>query len=190
MDRYWRAANYLSVGQIYLLDNPLAPRAADPRAHQAAAARPLGHDAGAELHLRPHEPDHPGARPEHDLRLRSGPRRAGHGRERVPRGHVQRALPGDLRRRRGDAGGCSSSSRSRAGSRATSLPRSRARSTRAASSATPSPTPSARPSTTPTCSSPASSATARPRPGRSRRRGTRTSSSTRRATAPSCRSCT
>ena len=22
MDRYWRAANYLSVGQIYLLDNP------------------------------------------------------------------------------------------------------------------------------------------------------------------------
>src|ERR1700757_2379089 len=23
MDAYWRAANYLSVGQIYLLDNPL-----------------------------------------------------------------------------------------------------------------------------------------------------------------------
>jgi xylulose-5-phosphate/fructose-6-phosphate phosphoketolase len=23
MDRWWRAANYLSVGQIYLLDNPL-----------------------------------------------------------------------------------------------------------------------------------------------------------------------
>ena len=23
MDRYWRAANYISVGQIYLLDNPL-----------------------------------------------------------------------------------------------------------------------------------------------------------------------
>ena len=23
MDRYWRAANYLSVGQIYLLNNPL-----------------------------------------------------------------------------------------------------------------------------------------------------------------------
>lgn len=22
MDAYWRAANYLSVGQIYLLDNP------------------------------------------------------------------------------------------------------------------------------------------------------------------------
>ena len=23
LHRYWRAANYLSVGQIYLLDNPL-----------------------------------------------------------------------------------------------------------------------------------------------------------------------
>ena len=23
IDAYWRAANYLSVGQIYLLDNPL-----------------------------------------------------------------------------------------------------------------------------------------------------------------------
>jgi xylulose-5-phosphate/fructose-6-phosphate phosphoketolase len=23
LDRYWRAANYLSIGQIYLLDNPL-----------------------------------------------------------------------------------------------------------------------------------------------------------------------
>ena len=23
LDRYWRAANYLTVGQIYLLDNPL-----------------------------------------------------------------------------------------------------------------------------------------------------------------------
>ena len=27
MDAYWRAANYLSVGQIYLRDNPLLKRA-------------------------------------------------------------------------------------------------------------------------------------------------------------------
>ena len=27
IDAYWRAANYLSVGQIYLLDNPIAARA-------------------------------------------------------------------------------------------------------------------------------------------------------------------
>ena len=26
MDAYWRAANYLSVGQIYLYDNPLLNR--------------------------------------------------------------------------------------------------------------------------------------------------------------------
>ena len=26
MDAYWRAANYLSVGQIYLKDNPLLSR--------------------------------------------------------------------------------------------------------------------------------------------------------------------
>jgi len=26
IDAYWRAANYLSVGQIYLLDNPLLRR--------------------------------------------------------------------------------------------------------------------------------------------------------------------
>ena len=71
---------------------------------------------------------------------------------------------------------CSASSRSRAASRATSRPRRRARSTRAASSATRSRTRTAPRSTTPTCSSRASSATARRRPGRSRRAGTRTSS--------------
>ena len=27
IDAYWRAANYLSVGQIYLLDNPLLRQA-------------------------------------------------------------------------------------------------------------------------------------------------------------------
>ena len=26
IDAYWRAANYLSVGQIYMLDNPLLRR--------------------------------------------------------------------------------------------------------------------------------------------------------------------
>ena len=30
MDAYWRAANYLSVGQIYLLDNPLLRRPLQP----------------------------------------------------------------------------------------------------------------------------------------------------------------
>ena len=47
IDAYWRAANYLSVGQIYLLDNPLLREPLQARPHQAAAARALGHDARA-----------------------------------------------------------------------------------------------------------------------------------------------
>ena len=48
IDAWWRAANYLSVGQIYLLGEPAAAGAAAARARQAAPARPLGHDARAE----------------------------------------------------------------------------------------------------------------------------------------------
>ncbi|HFD78837.1 MAG TPA: phosphoketolase family protein [Gammaproteobacteria bacterium] len=40
MDAWWRAANYLSVGQIYLLDNPLLR---EPLAPQHIKARLLGH---------------------------------------------------------------------------------------------------------------------------------------------------
>ena len=58
IDAYWRAANYLSVGQIYLLDNPLLREPLTAGAHQAAPARPLGHHAGPELHLRAPEPRH------------------------------------------------------------------------------------------------------------------------------------
>ena len=63
MDAYWRAANYLSVGQIYLKDNPLLREPLRARARQAPAARPLGHDPGPELHLRPPQPRDPAARP-------------------------------------------------------------------------------------------------------------------------------
>jgi xylulose-5-phosphate/fructose-6-phosphate phosphoketolase len=45
LDRYWLAANYLSVSQIYLMDNLCCERAA-AWAHQAAPPRALGHDAG------------------------------------------------------------------------------------------------------------------------------------------------
>ena len=102
MDRYWRAANYLSVGQIYLLDNPLLR---EPLTLEHIKPRLLGHwgtTPRSEFHLRPHEQDHPEPRPGRHLRVRAGARRAGHGRERVPRGDVQRALLGHLRRRRGD----------------------------------------------------------------------------------------
>ena len=35
LDAYWRAANYLAAGQLYLLDNPLLREPLTPRAHQA-----------------------------------------------------------------------------------------------------------------------------------------------------------
>jgi xylulose-5-phosphate/fructose-6-phosphate phosphoketolase len=50
---YWRAANYLSVGQIYLYDNPLL-REPLTMAH----VKPLGNDPGPKLHLRASEPGH------------------------------------------------------------------------------------------------------------------------------------
>ena len=55
---YWRAANYLSVGQIYLYDNPLLREPLTAGPCEAARGRPLGYDAGAEFHLRPPEPRH------------------------------------------------------------------------------------------------------------------------------------
>jgi xylulose-5-phosphate/fructose-6-phosphate phosphoketolase len=40
IDAYWRAANYLAVGQIYLLDNPLVR---EPLRHEHVKPRLLGH---------------------------------------------------------------------------------------------------------------------------------------------------
>ena len=40
IDAYWRAANYLSVGQIYLLDNPLLR---EPLRAEHVKPRLLGH---------------------------------------------------------------------------------------------------------------------------------------------------
>ena len=40
IDAYWRAANYLSVGQIYLLDNPLLTK---PLKLEHVKRRLLGH---------------------------------------------------------------------------------------------------------------------------------------------------
>src|SRR5260370_40378601 len=40
MDGYWRASNYLSVGQIYLLDNPLLK---EPLKREHVKPRLLGH---------------------------------------------------------------------------------------------------------------------------------------------------
>ena len=96
LDAYWRAANYLSVGQVYLLDNPLLR---EPLRREHIKPRLLGHfgtTPGLNLiyvHLNR-------AIRQRDLRrdLRHGPRAWGPGarRERLPRRDVQRALPGRL----------------------------------------------------------------------------------------------
>ena len=56
VDAWWRAANYLSVGQIYLRDNPLLK---EPLRREHIKARLLGHwgtTPGLKLHLRASEP--------------------------------------------------------------------------------------------------------------------------------------
>ena len=40
LDAYWRAANYISVGQLYLKDNPLLRR---PLESSDVKAKPIGH---------------------------------------------------------------------------------------------------------------------------------------------------
>ena len=59
LDAYWRAANYLSVGQIYLLDNPLLREPLAPEHVKPRLLGHLGHDARAQPHLRAHEPRDP-----------------------------------------------------------------------------------------------------------------------------------
>ena len=122
MDRYWRAANYLSVGQIYLLDNPLL-------------REPLTLE-----HIKPRLLGHWGTTPglnfiyvhmnriirTHDLTRSTSAGRGTAGRA-WSRTRISKARTASSTRRspttpRG-CGGCSSSSRSRAESRATSRPR-------------------------------------------------------------------
>ena len=79
MDAYWRAANYLTVGQIYLQDNPLLET---PLKLEHIKPRLLGHwgtTTGINFHLCPSEPADQRARSEHDLCHRSGSWRPGPG---------------------------------------------------------------------------------------------------------------
>ncbi len=98
------AGGQLPVGRADLPDGqPAAARAAAARAREAAAARPLGHDPGTELRLRPPQPGDHGPRPGHDVRHRPRPRRPRARRLGLARGHLQRGLPGHRPRR---ATGC------------------------------------------------------------------------------------
>ena len=100
IDAYWRAANYLSVGQIYLLDNPLLR---EPLRPEHVKPRLLGHfgtTPGLNL-VYAHLNRAIRAR-DLDTIFVTGPGHGGPGerRQRLPRGHLQRALPGHRRRTR------------------------------------------------------------------------------------------
>src|SRR6187401_196709 len=96
LDRYWRAANYLSVGQIYLLDNPLLREQLLPEHVKPRLLGHFGTTPGLNLlyaHLNR-------LIKERDLSVLfvTGP---GHGCEHLPRGHVLRGLSGDHQGRGG-----------------------------------------------------------------------------------------
>lgn len=153
LNAYWRAANYLSVGQIYLLDNPLLR---EPLTLEHVKPRLLGHWGTT-----------PGlnfvyAHLNRLIRARglevlyvAGPGHGGPGM--VANTYLGAPTPSSTRtsrRARTGCGGCSGSSRSPAASPATSPRRPPARSTREASWAIRWRTPSGRRSTTPGCWSP------------------------------------
>ena len=104
LDAWWRAANYLAVGQIYLMDNPLLR---EPLASEHIKPRLLGHWGTTPgltflwAHLnRRHRP----RRPRRALRHRPRARRPGRGGDGVPGGHVLGAVRARHRRRRGHEG--------------------------------------------------------------------------------------
>ena len=72
---YWRAANYLSVGQNLPPRQPAIARATEARARKAEAPRALGDHTGYQLRLHPHEPRDTELGPGRRLRDRPGPRR-------------------------------------------------------------------------------------------------------------------
>ena len=100
MDAWWRAANYLSVGQIYLLDNPLLK---EPLKIEHIKPRLLGHWGTTPglnfIYVAPQSRDQE-ARSERDLHRGPGARRSGPGCQYLAGGHLQRVLSEHLARRR------------------------------------------------------------------------------------------
>ena len=175
IDAYWRAANYLSVGQVYLLANPLLR---EPLRSEHVKPRLLGHfgtTPGLNLiyvHL-----NRAIRRRDLSAIYITGP---GHGGPAVVanaylEGTYSELYPHVTMTKTGSASS-SGNSRSLEGFRAMPRRRLPARSTKVASSAMRSPTRTALPSTTRTCSLRAWSATGRPRRARSRPAGTATGS--------------
>ncbi len=189
IDAYWRAANYLSVGQIYLLDDPLLT---EPLRPEHVKPRLLGHWGTTPglnflyVHLN---------RVIRNWDLNAiyviGPGHGGPGivANAYLEGTYSEIYPSITQ----DAEGMRKLFRQFSfpgGIPSHVAPRPRGPSTKAANLGMRWPTPTVPRSTAPTSLSVASSGTARPRPVRSQRAGTRTSSSTRSATARCSRSST
>ncbi len=101
-DRCVVAGCQLPLGRPDLPPRQPAPaRAPHPGPREAAAARPLGHDAGPDLPVRAPEPRHRGAAAGDGLRHGPRPRRAGPRRLRVPGRHLLRGLQRHHRGHRG-----------------------------------------------------------------------------------------
>ncbi len=119
VDAYWRASNYLTIGQIYLLDNPLLR---EPLKAEHIKQRLLGHwgtSPGQNLlyvHLNRLITRHDA---EIDLSVRPRPRRSGDRGPGVPRGHVLGDLSGRHREMSPAYASSSDSSRRPAASRVT-----------------------------------------------------------------------
>src|SRR6476660_8666615 len=92
MGAYWRAANYLSVGQIYLYDNPLLKQTLTKEHIKPRLLGHWGDDTRFEFHLRSPQPADQTARPQHDLYHRPWAWWAGPRRERLSGGYLQRGL--------------------------------------------------------------------------------------------------
>lgn len=58
MDAYWRASNYLSVGQLYLYDNPLLKKPLELSHVKPLVVGHWGTVPGPEFHLCSPEPGH------------------------------------------------------------------------------------------------------------------------------------
>ena len=150
MDAYWRAANYLTVGQIYLQDNPLLEA---PLTFDHIKPRLLGHwgtTTGLNflyVHLNRLIKQN-----DLDMIYIIGPGHGGPGlvAPYLSGGIVHRALSGDRTQPVRIASDCSGNSPGPTAFPATYRRTFRARSTKEASSAIPSPMPMAQRSTTPT----------------------------------------
>ena len=132
LDAYWRAANYLSVGQIYLLDNPLLT---EPLRLEHVKPRLLGHwGTSPGLNFIYAHLNRVIRKFDLDMIYIAGP---GHGGPAlVANAYLEGTYSEYYPEVAEDVDGlrvCSASSRFRAASRATSRPRHRARSTKAAS---------------------------------------------------------